>query len=481
MELISLILLAVAHYLTGRGILRLFNADDNPRITFPVSFMIGIGIASFVPFVLDLLHIPLTAGSIFSTIGVLAGLGAVLLAVQRQHLRKPQFAIPRLYDLPFLAICGLIIFISVWRCYYNPVVPRDMLSGPEVIAEYAVREHSMVNSVFQLDLVGDNNQFKPPSVTSLQVIYKLAGFPFGQVWLSILFISFIVFLYQVLTEKLHSTIAGILLLLFLAIPEMYGYTYMTLFDYSNAVFFALSCYFLFRFFEAERLSFIFLSGVIMGIAVYFRSETLVLAAMLLPALAFHIIKKKKGIAFALSAAAMFFILPLLWYWLPNGLYNNRYLPVHYDIGGLVNKHPFDIGGFMKQFTTVNETLIFSDFATELYGYFFYFCIIFTLLELVLYRRFTAEGKNWQYAVLVIFIGLPLLGFLLPLMDIMNSTKRGMFKIFPLMLIYMGNNRALTRLSERIRKWEGLTPPVTPERVVVTPPPPQQSIKKTSKK
>ena len=54
---------------------------------------------------------------------------------------------------------------------------RDALSGPEAIAEFAVREHSMINSFFNIDLSTTNNQFKSPFLISLQMICKMAGFP----------------------------------------------------------------------------------------------------------------------------------------------------------------------------------------------------------------------------------------------------------------------------------------------------------------
>src|SRR5260221_14117267 len=97
----------------------------------------------------------------------------------------------------------------------------------------------MINSFFRIDLWSTNNQFKSPFLISLQIIYKLVGFPFGQVWLSIVFVCFIVFLYHVLKEKLHTLIAGFLLLLFLMTPEMYAYSFMLLYVYSKLVFYFL--------------------------------------------------------------------------------------------------------------------------------------------------------------------------------------------------------------------------------------------------
>lgn len=293
-QLTSFVLLAIAHFITGRGIMRLFRADDDFRITVPVSLITGVGIASFLPFLLQLLHISITPSHVFTSIGLVAALAAVPLLIGWRQLKRPQFRVPRLYDLPFLVCTAFIIFLSVWRCYYNPVTPRDMLSGPEVIADYTVREHSLVNSVFSLDLFGNNNQFKPPSVTSLQVIYKMAGFPFGQVWLSIIFIAFLLFLYQVLTRRIHSIIAGLLILIFLAIPEMFAYTYIALFDYTNTVFFTLSCYFLFAFFDGGRRTRLLLAGLFMGLATYFRAETVILAAMLAPAILVFAWRRKAG-------------------------------------------------------------------------------------------------------------------------------------------------------------------------------------------
>ncbi|HEY0356178.1 MAG TPA: hypothetical protein VGC29_08245, partial [Flavisolibacter sp.] len=52
-----------------------------------------------------------------------------------------------------------------------------------------------------------------------------------------------------------------------------------------------------------------------------------------------------------------------------------------------------------------------------------------------------------------YLGYPFLGYLLPLLDIEHSTKRGMFKIFPLMLLYMGTSRIMIQLSTWIREWE----------------------------
>jgi hypothetical protein len=61
--------------------------------------------------------------------------------------------------------------------------------------------------------------------------------------------------------------------------------------------------------------------------------------------------------------------------------------------------------------------------------------------------------NWLTAVFIIYVGIPFIGYLFPLYDLDNSTKRGLFKIFPLMLLFMANSSFLISISEGIKKWE----------------------------
>ena len=285
-----IILLALLHFIAGFGILMLLKIYLKPALLISLSVLIGIGVVSFIPFLLQLLYVPLTG----ITVSVAIGVACILLNLKSWRgfiqllngIKNYRFQI-KLYEIPFLLLISLIVFVSVWRCYYLPPTPRDLTSGPEVIAEYTVKEKTMINSVFSVDLTTTNNQFKPPFITCLQIIYKYAGFPFGQVWLSLIFISFLIFLYGVLRRTVHKIVAGLLMILFIAIPEMYAYTFMVLFDYSNSVFFCFSLYFLFDFFKSQKNNYMIVSGILMGIATYIRSETLVLACLMFIAVLFH--------------------------------------------------------------------------------------------------------------------------------------------------------------------------------------------------
>ncbi len=482
MPLIAFFLLFVCFLLSGYGLLTIFGLRLRTAYMITLSLLLGIAIASFIPFLLQLFYIVLTPATVFGSLA----LAALLLNIPTlRRIRKEgfssvrrSFAIPSFrilpYEIPYLMILGFFVFVSVWRCYYLPPTSRDVLSGPEAIAEFAVREHTMINSFFSIDLWSTNNQFKSPFLISLQMICKMAGFPFGQVWLSIVFVSFTVFLYHALKEKIHPIIAGLLLLLFTMTPEMYAYTFMILYDYSNMVFFFLSLYFLFQStpfatppprsgFDPRPATrgrrYFYFAGLLMGIATYIRSETLALALLFLPLILLVQFRHRRSGQQSrqnLALADILFFLPsVLGYFLPTQLYINHYLPAHYDIGGQVNTHLSDLHPLFQRYGDIVTRLMTGEFAIRLWGYILYLAAFLFLAECIFVRRFSREALNWLYAIAVVYIGVGALGYLLPLMNLNETTKRALFKLFPLVLLYLANNELLIRLSQRISRWEAI--------------------------
>jgi len=487
MPLIAFLLLLSCYLVTGYGILFLFRMQLKPAYTVALSLLLGLAVASFLPFLLQLLHIGITPLSVFGSLALAA---VAFSAPVLYHIRKQGFAVfrrslprpslqVRPYEIPFFVIIGFFIFVSIWRAYYLPPTSRDALSGPEAIAQVAISEHTLINSFFGIDLWSTNNQFKSPFLISLQVIYKLAGFPFGQIWLSILFVSITVFIYHALRERLHPLLAGLLLLLFIMTPEMYAYTFMILYDYSNMIFFFLSLYFLFAWTATGAANQFFFSGFLMGIATYIRSETLALALLFLPLILLVQRRRKIPVKQVLLAIGLFLLPSFLGYYLPSQLYIKYYLPVHYDIGGLVNNDLTSFRLLFQRYFDIFGHLLTGEFAIHLWGYIFYLTAILFLAEAIALRRFNREARNWLYAIFVLYIGLGALGWLLPMMNLNETTKRAMFKMLPLVLFYLANNELLIRFSQAISRWEDA--PAPSKTATPAPPPVRSVLTKSGKK
>jgi hypothetical protein len=488
MPFVLFFLLFICYLVSGYGLLTIFRVRLKTAYMITLSLLLGIAIASFLPFLMQLFYIVLTPASI-SVALLLAALALNIPTMQR--IRKEGFKAVRqsfalkpfrilLYEIPFLAIFAFFAFLSIWRCYYLPPTSRDALSGPEAIAEYAVREHTMINSFFKIDLWTTNNQFKSPYLVSLQMIYKMAGFPFGQVWLSIVFVSFTVFLYHSMKEKIHPILAGLLLLLFLMTPELYAYTFMILYDYSNMVFFFLSLYFLFAYFSNRITAQFYLAGLLMGIATYIRSETLVLAFLFLPPILISQFRHKDGVKKIAITNLLFFLPSLLAYLLTTQLYIKYYLPVHYDIGNLVNNHLSNLHPLFQRYADIVTHLMGSEFGIHLWGYLLLVGAFLFLGEGVFRGRYSREARNWLYAIVILYIGLGALGFLLPMMNLNETTKRALFKLLPLVVLYLANNGLLTGLSRIISRWEAASPALAasdrraPSGSRAAPPPPAKT-------
>ena len=108
---------------------------------------------------------------------------------------------------------------------------------------------------------------------------------------------------------------------------------------------------------------------------------------------------------------------------------------------------------INRFWEMNKQVFFSVNGVNYYGYFMFFFIAVLVLDSIWKEEWDTRSLNWLYGVLVIYMGLPFIGYLFPLYDMDHSTKRGLFKIFPLMLLYLANSRFLIFISERIRNWE----------------------------
>ena len=456
MDIIGLLYLLVAHYLSGRGCLRLLKVELKQVQAFCLSLIIGVPLISLAPCLLQLLNIPIEVTSVYLAVTVVTAVCSIPLVVNFKMPVFKKIALPELYEWPFLIACGALMCVSIWRCFYFPPYARDMLSGPELLAEFAVREKTMISSVFTVELASTNNYFKSPFITSLQIIYKLMVSPFGDVWLSILFLAFMGWLYIEVRSRIHPLLAGFLVLIFMVMPDMYAYTYIILYDYSNMIYFFCGFCFLLRYVNNDRINDLVCASLLLGLATYIRTETLVFIVMLLPVPAIYLYKKRESVKKAAIRIGIFLGLPFAFYVLCMDVFVRNFVPFSFDTMAQVRPDLGNVGAFFTRLKEMNTGLIFSWYGVQIYGYFIFFFCALLITDTIVYRRFNQEVRILLYGIAVIYFGLAFLGYLIPLVDLMNTTKRGFFKALPLMLLFMANSPTLQRLSASITSWQ-LTP------------------------
>jgi hypothetical protein len=309
-------------------------------------------------------------------------------------------SMPVYYEWPFIIACTFLVALSAWRAFYYPPYARDMLSGPELLAEFAVREKTMISSVFTVDLHSTNNYFKSPFITSLQILYKLLVCPFGQLWLSLLVIPFNIWLYSILKARVHALIAGFLLFIFIAIPELYCYTFIILYDYSNMIFFFAGYYFLCQFMQTNKQAYFLLAAFLFGLATYIRTETLLFIVMTAPLLLAYCVRQKYTLAKTTNRLLLFFIIPTAFYVLCIHVFIRLFIPLPLHLGSQVDPASKNFSFFITRFQQMNSHLIFSKPGILLFGYFIFFFCALLPFDLFLFRKFNQEARIALFGIAV---------------------------------------------------------------------------------
>jgi hypothetical protein len=237
------------------------------------------------------------------------------------------------------------------------------------------------------------------------------------------------------------------------------------------VFFFAGFYFISRYIKENRMGDLAFSAMLFGIATYIRVETLVLVGFvsLMPAW-YSFRSKMRPIKIAINAGILMSA-SVFFYILCMNVFVKNFVPQTLDTAAQMNKNLADVSVFFTRLSAINDYLIFGDQGKLVYGYFLYIFMFMVVADAAFTRRFSKDARMALYGVAVVYLGLAFLGYLLPLFDVMNTTKRGMFKAIPLIAVYLASSSLVQMLSNYlIRKESGIkdTPVAKP-----APAPPRQ--------
>ena len=217
--ILLLILIVLCQFLIGFGFLRKFKFLPGTLQTLSLSMLFGLALSTVILFVMEILFIPISL--LFYIILNFAVIIALHFRLKEsladlKALWTVRTIRPKIYHLVILGAVLYLAFISIWRCYYTPITPRDTVIGMDLVAKYAVEEQRIASSVFSQDFLRgklSNQPFYAPFTAFMQIIYRMSGLAFGKIWLSIVFVCLLLFLYARLRETLHPLLAGLFLLI----------------------------------------------------------------------------------------------------------------------------------------------------------------------------------------------------------------------------------------------------------------------------
>jgi hypothetical protein len=443
------LLVLLIQFLIGAGVVRALRYAGGPLERSALGMLVGMPVSTLGIILLDCLGIRLTPGSmLLALVLVMAGTNVDALRSPRTLLAtlKPHRLSLRLYDVPFLLVLLLLMVISIERSWHLPVTPRDMIVGPDLVAKYAVEQGTLASSVFtDAHLRGhlSNQPFYAPFTMLMQVIFRLTGHPFGQIWLSAMFLAFLAFLYGRLRTTLHPVLAGFLTVVTAATPELFAESFMLTVDFPNAIFFGLAVVLLGESVRTGSLRTLVLCALFMGFACWSRSETILFVPV---AVAVTVAYTWRGgrarlLRDALVCAGIPVVFFAIWHVgyfylrLPVGpeSWIRLAIPTGSGLGSLI----VSIGRLLG--------------SPGIYGYLFHiFGVVAAVNVLVLRDRRGMPVLLWVPALLLGFV---VIVILLPAAAMETTVRRGLLKLIPIMALYLGETQLLQRASRRLHAWE----------------------------
>ena len=430
-------------FLVGFGVIDRFEIITRLPQKIALSVILGFFISTISIFVLELSHISLALPHIMMAIGATA-LGINfnlprLFRSLRQLFKANQFNV-KIYELIFLFGISYLLFFSVWRTYAIPVTPYDSIVGIDLVARQAVKEGHIVSSIFY------RPDFRPflstqpyyaPFTMLMQVIYRSAGLPFGQMWLGILSIAFFVFAYNKLSERINPVLAGFFVLLLIASPELYAYTFLLQTDFSNAVFFAIAMILTIDFSESKRMQHLYLGALFMAAACWSRTETIILVLPVGAIIGKHVYARFSWKPLLHGSVYIGFcgLFTALW----NVIFFQFYFPVVPEVADQINWE--GLYSVTKSSEVLNGMNAYF-FSTEYWGYFIYIFLAVCLANLLLTRNLRAMMPlAW---IIIFYICFFIMLHHFKLMNIEYTFRRSIMKFLLLMCLMIGELRILQR-------------------------------------
>jgi hypothetical protein len=290
-----------------------------------------------------------------------------------------------------------------------------------------------------------NQPFYAPFAMLMQVMMKLIGYPYTQIWVSIVAICFWWFVWSALRRLVHPLFASVLLVLFVLTPEMLGYSYILQTDFANAAYFTIGCVMLARSIDEEEIGGVFVSALAFAGACWSRTETpllvVLVGAVALPKM-LRVFGPAKGLIGAVSVLAMSTFTFGLW----NVVFFNSYLPVRPSTSEQIRG--FDFERFTEVVASSWSSVIAS---TELWGWIVWLFLGVLVIDLIINRRISQPIIIG--CIFATVFGLFVVGTIFSAAIVEQTLRRGMFKVIPLMVIAIAGSGIVSSASSALFSWE----------------------------
>lgn len=387
--------------LLGFIIVQVLLKQSDLLIALGLSGMVGLGVQTIYMFVSNALGLNITAGStlVFSIVALILFLALyyyqnATIPFSKKYFRGFSFSkdigsVNAIWLICF-ALTAYIVYVMCLKSLFWPTYTHDAMTSFDLYAKSIAREKTLLNSLIIDKRVGPGVAYPPFYSLGIAYFYQL-GYENANI-ISVLFLlSFTISCYAIGKVLLNnSTSAAFFTLMVICIPEFIGQAAVNIPSCPQAMLasLAVAC-FMIWFNQKDRTNYLNLSAVLLGLAGFLRSETIVYMAPVFIILAGTFFIRKDVKIGAVVRYIVIAVLPLaLWQ-----IFLKMNIGIMEKFVQVELAHSFNSQQLATSWPLFSSTV----FSTQFFGISPYIGVISLILAVIAFR---SEKKNLVFAILV---------------------------------------------------------------------------------
>jgi hypothetical protein len=302
-------------YLLGLSVMLLISRKYSLTEVIGYSFLIGMGLETFILFLLDVIHVQYSQGII---IGInLVAIAAInggnyrnLLAI-KNDFKLPTFDIKKIDLAAVFILCGMAFLfedITIKNLFW-PTAEHDSIGSFDKLGRIMAIEGKLKISLFQYHLQGAGGIYPPLFHGSLAYAY-IFGAVMGKIITTLFFLSLLTTFYSLLRNYLSAWASALFTLLLMITPELFSHAALSLDNLPTTAYVGPGALATFVWLDKRDTKYLWLGAILTAFGIWVRSDTIVFTAASLVIIGIDFLRKrdlKDDLAYAALIVAPFLI------------------------------------------------------------------------------------------------------------------------------------------------------------------------------
>lgn len=290
-------------FLLGFSVVQLLLKKPTILEVFGLSVIIGLGIQTFVMFLLNFAGMNISSNStlIISAVLILLFLGLYFwqyktipgAATFENFSFTANFGVPNLVWLICIGFTAFIIYAVSLKALFWPTYATDAITSFDIYAKAIAHEGKLINSLIYEHRVGPGVAYPPLYTLGVAYFYQL-GFENANVISVVFLVGFAVSFYALFLRISNSTSAAFFTLMVVSIPEFLAQSAVNITSGPQAVYSSLAVVSFFVWIKnKENKGYFLLSAVLLACSGFIRSEDILYMAPLFLLVVYYIFATKE--------------------------------------------------------------------------------------------------------------------------------------------------------------------------------------------